>query len=261
MSESARVQARLHEDGTLLEVVLDEPKANVLSMAMMRDLQAVLDEYAGRASLRLVVLRGAGRHFSFGASVAEHVAEQAPDMLSTFHAFVRRLAACPVPVAALVSGQCLGGAFEVVLACHFVFVTPSARLGCPEITLGVFPPVLAALGPLRLGGALSERLLLTGETIDAGQAVASGLASGLLEGEDAFAELVAWYGKALQPRSAWSLRQAVLASRLGAGVAEALGEPLDRLERLYVEQLVGSHDGNEGINAFLERRKPEWTDA
>jgi cyclohexa-1,5-dienecarbonyl-CoA hydratase len=95
-------------------------------------------------------------------------------MLAGFHAMIRQVAAYPVPIAALVEGSCLGGAFELILACHFVFAAPSAVLGCPEIKLGVFPPVLAAIGSHRLGGPLAERLVMTGASIDAAVAERAG---------------------------------------------------------------------------------------
>ncbi len=80
---------------------------------------------------------------------------------------MRELAAYPVPVAALVEGRCLGGAFELALCCHLVFATPIARASAaPRSSSASFPPVLAAIGALRLPGALAERLLLTGEELD-----------------------------------------------------------------------------------------------
>jgi cyclohexa-1,5-dienecarbonyl-CoA hydratase len=182
-------------------------------------------------------------------------------MLASFHGLVRELAAYPVPLAALVEGRCLGGAFEMVLCCHLIFATPSARFGCPEIKLGVFPPVLAAIGALRLGGALAERLILTGEELDAAAAERAGLVAAIL-GPDGDPEelLLAWYRARLRPLSAFALRQAARASRSGSGLLEALGRPLEAVERQYLGEVVASHDGNEGIEAFLARRPPVWRD-
>jgi cyclohexa-1,5-dienecarbonyl-CoA hydratase len=243
----------------LLWAVLNRPRGNVLTMAMMRALSDVLAARARDRSLRLVVLRGAGGTFSYGASVEEHRAEQAPEMLAAFHELVHRVAGYPVPVAALVEGQCLGGAFELTLCCHLVLAAPDAVFGCPEVKLGVFPPVLAAVGSLRLGAALSERLLLTGETLDAATALRLGFATAVFDG-DPEEGLVSWHRERLRPLSAWALRQAVRASRCGSGMIRALQASLPPLEQLYLEEVVPSHDGNEGIAAFLERRKPVWRD-
>ena len=255
------IAVSLLEDGTILRILLNKPKGNILTGAMMREIGDALSDHRDDAHLRLVVIRGAGGNFSFGASVEEHRKEQAPAMLATFHALARTIAAYPIPVAALVEGRCLGGAFELVLCCHLVLVASSARFGCPEIKLGVFPPVLAVAGGARLGTALSERLLLTGAEIDAQEAERAGLAIGLdasLEPEEA---LLAWYRKLLRPLSAFALRQSVRAMRAHTALLAALGEPLAAAERQYVQELLSSHDGNEGIDAFLARRPPVWRDS
>ena len=237
-------------------MVLDAPKGNVLTGAMMEALGAALAQHAQNPRLQLVLLAGAGAHFSFGASVEEHQPAQAPAMLASFHRLIRAVAAHPVPIAAWVRGSCLGGAFELALACHFVFVAPEARLGCPEIKLGVFPPVLAAIGPLRLGQALSERLLLTGATLSAAEAVQSGFAQAASSDD----EVLTFFRTHLSPLSAFALRQGVRASRRGSGLLAALDGPLAALEQQYLAEVVPSHDGVEGIAAFLARRTPVWAD-
>lgn len=255
------IAAELVEDGTVLRLTLDRPPANVLSMAMVGELGAALEEHRGRPELRLVVLQGAGKHFSFGASVEEHRRDQALAMLANFHAFIRRLAAYPVPTAALVDGQCLGGGFEAALTCHFLFATPRARFACPEIKLGVFPPVLAALGHRRFGGLVTERLLLTGEAMDAATAERLGFLTALFDGDDAGERLLEWYRRTLRPLSAYALRQSTRAAREASGLLADLDRALEAAERLYVDAVVPSHDGNEGLEAFLAKRPPEWRDA
>jgi len=182
-------------------------------------------------------------------------------MLAGFHAMIRQVASYPVPIAALVEGSCLGGAFELILACHFVFAAPSANFGCPEIKLGVFPPVLAAIGAQRLGGPLAERLTVTGATIDAAAAEKAGLVSAIFSGGNPEEELAEWYRRNLLPLSAFSIRQANRVARKGSGIVAALQQTLDKIERQYVEEVLASHDGNEGIGAFIERRKPVWKDS
>jgi len=252
--------AELLEGGGLLHIAIGAPKGNILSQAMMGEIAAGLREHREDRALRLVLLTALGENFSFGASVEEHRREQAPGMLAAFHDLIRTAAAYPVPVAALVQGHCLGGAFELVLACHLVFATPSARFACPEVKLGVFPPVLAAIGPLRLGQPVSERLLLTGESLDADAAHRLGFVARVLNSGAAQAELIAWYRETLAPLSAFAIRQATKASRRASGLLQALQTPLSQIERQYVEEVLESRDGNEGIGAFLERRKPAWRD-
>lgn len=259
-SPSEEVHAELLEDGALLRLTFAREGGNVLTGALMRKLEAALVLHLDDAHLKLVTLEGAGKHMSFGASVEEHQREQAAGMLWTFHALVRRLVRYPVPVAAVVRGKCLGGAFELALACRFVFAAAEATFACPEIKLGVLPPVLAALGPSRLGHGPTDRLLLTGAELGAAEAARLGFATTAPAGADPFDEARAFYRAHLAPLSAYSLRQASEALRRGAGVEELVSERLARVEQLYLEKLLPSHDGNEGITAFLEKRKPVWRD-
>jgi cyclohexa-1,5-dienecarbonyl-CoA hydratase len=260
--QSATILADLVEDGRVLRLVLNAPKANVLTTQMMCELRDALAEHRDRRALKMVLLRGAGSTFSYGASVSEHRRDQAPAMLAAFCDLVRDVATYPVPVAAVVEGRCLGGAFELALACHLVFASPGAVMGCPEVRLGVVPPVLAVLGPRRMAGATAERLVLTGAEIDSATAERAGLlASTIPEGVEAEAWALEWYRRTLAPLSALALREATLAAREGSGLLAALDGPLEAAERRYVERLLPTHDANEGIEAFIERRQPQWTDA
>jgi cyclohexa-1,5-dienecarbonyl-CoA hydratase len=259
---SESVRAELLDGGGLLRITFSREGGNVLTGALMQKLEAALAEHANSLDLKLVVLEGEGKHFSFGASVEEHQKEQAAEMLATFHGLIRALSKYPVPTAAVVRGRCLGGAFEVALACRFVFASDRAVFACPEIKLGVLPPVLAALGPARLGQPWAERLLLTGADLDAKTAERIGFVTSLApEGVDPFEHTREWYDKHLRELSAFSLRQATEALRRGSKLMDAVGESLANVERLYLERLLPSHDGNAGITAFLAKQKPEWRNA
>lgn len=261
-SSELQVQTAVVEDGRVLRIVLDAPKANVLTMRMMEEIRDALAAHRDDRALKMVLLRGAGGTFSAGASVAEHRKERAAAMLSTFCDLVRDVASYPVPVAALVEGRCFGGAFEVVLACHLVFATRDALMRCPEVKLGVVPPVLAVLGHLRIGGALAERLILTGADLDAQTADRAGLLASIVAADaDPEESLLAWYRRTLAPLSAFTLREATYAARQASGLVAALDGPLAVAEARYLERLLPSHDANEGIEAFLEKRSPRWTDA
>lgn len=255
------IETRLDADGGLLWLILDRPRGNVLTIEMVSELGAALDAHRDARDLKLVALRGAGYNFSFGASVEEHRRQQAPAMLAGFHRFIRRLAAYPVPTAALVEGNCLGGGFEVALVCHFLFASEGARFACPEIKLGVFAPVLAAVGGQRLGRLLAERLLLTGETLSAEDAERLGLLTAFFDTDDLAQELLDWYEEYLAPLSAHSLRQATRAARAGSGWLGDLDRALAATEEIYLEGLLPSHDGNEGIEAFLDKRQTAWKNA
>jgi cyclohexa-1,5-dienecarbonyl-CoA hydratase len=249
------------EDGRVLALTLDQPKGNVLTLQLMTEIQSALTAHRDDQHLKMVLLRGAGKDFSFGASVAEHRPKIAPFLLHTFHDLVREVAVYPVPVTALVQGRCLGGAFELLLACHFVFATETAVFGVPEVKLGVLPPVMAVLGHHRLGTALTERLTLTGAEVGPSRLLQSGFLCDVFASTDAADDrLFAWYRTWLAPLSAFALREATSAARLGSGLLASLGKPLDLAEQRYVDRLLTSHDGIEGIEAFLAKRAPQWVD-
>ena len=137
--------------GKLQRLVVNRPKGNVFSGEVMSELESALAVAVKSPTLRLLTLEAEGEHFSFGAAVEEHTRAQVVPMLQRLNRLIKAVATCPVPVAALVQGKCLGGAFEVVLAAHFVFAAGDARFGMPEIRLGVFPPVACALLGRKVG--------------------------------------------------------------------------------------------------------------
>jgi cyclohexa-1,5-dienecarbonyl-CoA hydratase len=245
----------IERSGELVRIVLDRPKGNILDLEMLTALRAAVASIArepGRT--KLLVFEGAGAHFSFGASVPEHLPEKAGTLIPAFHAFFRELEALGIPTAAVVRGQCLGGAFELALWCGMVFAEPSGRFGVPETKLGVFPPVAALALPWRVGGARATQLILTGEVVEAGAALALGLVDAV--GDDAEAALSRWFDAHLADKSAVALRAAWRASRLR--LAAALANSLPVLEAQYLRDLMKHHDPVEGLNAFLERRPPVW---
>jgi cyclohexa-1,5-dienecarbonyl-CoA hydratase len=250
------LRAWRERDGHLLRLRLSRPKANVIDAAMIAALDAALAEAAGSSSLRAVLLDAEGPHFSFGASVEEHLPAKVAEMLRGFHALVLRLLAYPVPVLVAVKGQCLGGGLEVASAAHLLFAAPDAKLGQPEIVLGVFAPAASCLLPERIGRAAAEDLLLSGRSIDGREALRLGLASGVADEPEALA--LAWFEEHFAKRSASSLRHAVTAARLD--LVERVKQKLAAVERLYLDRLMATHDAVEGLEAFLGKRPPKWED-
>jgi cyclohexa-1,5-dienecarbonyl-CoA hydratase len=244
-------------DGQVVRVTLNAPKANILDAEMMNDIQEFLDVLADQPQVKLIQFTGAGDHFSFGASVAEHAKEKAPDMLNKFHKLFYTLADLAIPTAAVVSGQCLGGGLELALMCNFMFLDKTAQLGQPEIVLGVFAPPASVILPMKIGQANADDILLSGRSISAEEAMAKGLAANVFEDHDTMMTKVdAWVQKHILPKSASSLK---IAARAGRGkFNETLREQLAKVERYYLDELMATHDANEGIASFLERRKPAW---
>ena len=126
----------------------------------------------------------------------------------------------------------------------------------------MYPPVLAAIGNERLGAAMAERMLLTGDSIDVDAAECTGIITLVVGDGDTSAEADAleWYRHTLAPLSACAIRQSTAAIRYNSTLLERLGQPLRRIERNYVDVLLRTHDASEGIEAFINKRAPKWED-
>ncbi len=146
MSDSP-LKSWLEKDGALLRLRLSRPKANIVDAAMIAALRAALGGHLPSARLRAVLLDAEGPHFSFGASVEEHLPESCAAMLRDLHALILQMLESPVAILVAVRGQCLGGGLEVAAAGHLIFAAPGATLGQPEMKLGVFAPAASCLLP------------------------------------------------------------------------------------------------------------------
>jgi len=237
-------------------ITLASPKTNVLDRAMIREFDEALSQ-CGSLALNALVIAADGPHFSFGASVHEHLPDQIAGTLQALHGLLRRIYEAPAPVIAAVRGQCLGGGFELALACDLILADRTAQFAAPEIKLAVFAPAASALLPLRVGQALAARLLLTGAAIGADEAARTGLVARLAD--DLEGELELWLESDFLPRSPSSLQFACQAARMS--LRRAFAEDLPQLERLYLSELMATPDAEEGIRAFLEKRAPQWAKA
>ena len=242
-----------HEE-RVARITLASPKANIVDRAMIRDLDAAVSQCASRA-LNAIVLAADGPHFSFGASVQEHLPDQIAGTLQSLHALLRRIYEAPAPVIAAVRGQCLGGGFELVLSCDLIIADRTAQFASPEIKLGVFAPAASALLPVRVGHAVASRLLLTGAAMTGEEAARIGLVAKVADELDA--GLNQWLESDFLPRSPSSLKFACQAARLH--LRRAFEEDLAKLEQLYLCGLMDTSDAVEGIRAFLEKRSPQWS--
>jgi cyclohexa-1,5-dienecarbonyl-CoA hydratase len=250
---SAPVQVWADRDGRLLRVRL---AASILDIAAIQALDATLELRANAPGLRGILIDPAGAHFSFGASVEEHLPDRCAAMLAGLHGLILRIVRSPVPVLVAIRGQCLGAGLELAAAGHLLFAEPNAAFGQPEIRLGVFAPAASCLLPERIGLAAAEDLLLSGRSITGAEARALGLVNELAD--DCEAAALAYFDRHLADKSASSLRYAVRASR--HDLAEQVAVKLAALETLYLSGLMTSHDGVEGLNAFMDKRAPQWKD-
>jgi cyclohexa-1,5-dienecarbonyl-CoA hydratase len=243
----------LEQDGRLLRLRLNRPKANLIDATMIAALRDALSDHLDNADLGGVLLDAEGPHFSFGASVEEHLPKQCAAMLGSIHALVLQLIDSPVPVLVAVRGQCLGGGLEVALAGHLIFAAPDAGLGQPELKIGVFAPAASCLLPEYVGPARSIDLLLSGRSITGAEAAAMGMTHAAVNPE---AAALAYFIEHLKPKSASSLRHAVKAARVD--YVTRVRAKIEHVERMYRDELMTSHDAVEGLEAFLEKRTARW---
>lgn len=255
MSESP-LKVWLEQDDKLLRLRLSRPKANIVDAAMIAALQTALAEHLPNPHLRGVLLDAEGPHFSFGASVDEHLPESCAEMLRSLHALIYRMLDCTVPILVALRGQCLGGGLEVAAAGHLIFAAPGAMLGQPEVKLAVFAPAASCLLPAKIGQALAEDLLFSGRSVTAEEAHRIGLVN--VVAEDPEQAALSYFSEYLAPLSASSLRFAVKAARLT--VNESIKAKLAAVERMYLEELMASHDAVEGLTAFIAKRTAVWKD-
>lgn len=255
MSVSATpVSTWVERGGALARLRLARPKANILDAAMIDALASAFGAHADNKRLLAVLVDHEGPHFSFGASVEEHLPARCEAMLKGLHALLGRMLDWPVPILFAVRGQCLGGGLELALAGHLLFAAPDAQFAQPEMKLAVFAPAASCLLPARVGQSRAEDLLYSGRSIDAQTALAWGLANQLAE--DPTAAALAYFDRHLSDKSAGSLGFAVRAAR--APFVATAKQRLAEVESLYLQDLMRTHDAVEGLQAFVEKRTPEW---
>jgi cyclohexa-1,5-dienecarbonyl-CoA hydratase len=232
------------DDGARASLTMSHSKGNIVTESLIDVMDVALDELAANRHLKLVTIEGKGADFSFGASIPEHAPGEIERVLPKTHALIEKLLAFPAATAALVRGRCLGGGFEIALACDFIFAEESAVFGLPEVALGVFPPAASAI--------------ILGKSLSAGEWRQAGLVEAVVPDGTLDAEVDGWFEAHLQGKSAVALRYAAAAAR--HGLRQHVRAVLPELERLYLNDLMQTGDAVEGIAAFLEKRVPRWTD-
>ena len=148
------------KDG-LATITLNRAPLNVLNIAMMKEINAALDALQGQP-VKLLLFQAAGKAFSAGVDVGEHLGEQVVEMIEVFHGIFRRMDQLPALSIASVQGAALGGGCELALYCDLVIASEKAKFGQPEIQVGVFPPIAALILPRQIGRKKALELVLSG---------------------------------------------------------------------------------------------------
>ena len=239
-----------------ITLTLERPPLNVLNLALLGQLRETLDPLKNDSETDFLVLRASGeRAFSAGVDVKDHTRDKIPEMLDAVHGAIRSLLSLPQITIALVRGACLGGGCELASSCDFILASDDSFFATPEIQVGCFPPVALARFPPQIGYHRAAEMILTGRRISAQEAAAIGLINRAVAGKDlekALQELL----EELKGKSRAVLRIALKGLREIS--LKNFSANLARSEELYLKELLATEDVEEGVQAFLEKRKPRW---
>jgi cyclohexa-1,5-dienecarbonyl-CoA hydratase len=245
----------LENQGPAARITLRNPPLNVIDIPMMEELASALAEIESHPEISIIVFRGEKNCFSAGVDVVAHMPDKVASMLEKFHQVIRSLIATKKVTIAAVHGHGLGGGAELAMICDLVYTTEDAQWGFPEIRLGCFPPVAATALSALVGQKRAADLILTGRTITGSEAAAMGLASNAVA-ENRLENAVDETIKKLSALSPSSLGLTKKASYAWDSIHFDKG--LARAEKIYLQELMKTEDANEGIRAFMEKRKPNW---
>jgi len=239
----------------MARITFTHPPLNVFDFQMMDELQQALDDLQQRGDIVAVILSGGERAFSAGVDVAVHTPELVPTMLKKFHGLIGTIVKFPKVTIAEVQGVCLGGGAELTMVCDMVFTTEKAKWGFPEITLGCYPPVACAALAALVGQKRAADLILTGRTFSGKEAGEWGLAN------EAHPEVELKEAMQRTLDHLLNLSPAALAMAKKAFYAWDsihLDKGLARAEKIYTDELMKTVDAEEGVRAWMEKRKPQW---
>lgn len=243
-----------YENG-LGTITLNRSPVNILNITMMEEINQALDSFMDNKELKVILFNAKGKCFSAGVDVGEHMGDLAPKMIEVFHGIFRRMEKLGILTVASVYGSCLGGGCELAIFCDMIVASESAKFGQPEIKVGVFPPIAAYLMPRILGRKIAAELILSGEIIDAVQCLSLGLVNKVVKEEDLEPQTVEF----VKPYLNLSSKVLSLTKKaITAGLRDDLEPALKLIEDIYLDELMNTHDAHEGLEAFLDKRRPEW---
>ncbi len=236
-------------------ITLNRPPVNILNIAMMEEINDVLRSWQGEKDLKAALFDAKGKCFSAGVDVGEHMGGLAPKMSEVFHGMFRLMDALEIPTIASVYSSCLGGGCELAIFCDLVIASRDAKFGQPEILVGVFPPIAAQIMPRIMGRKSAMELILSGRIISAEEAMSMGLVNKVVA-DDELQSATTDFAKPYLKMSAEVLRKTKKA--VMAGLRDDFEPSLKLIEDIYLNELMKTADAQEGLKAFLEKRKPEW---
>ncbi|MGO8987857.1 MAG: enoyl-CoA hydratase/isomerase family protein [bacterium] len=239
-------------------LTLNRPPLNVLNIEMMEEINTCFESLLKEKALKLLVIQAAGKAFSAGVDVGEHLGDLVYKMIDVFHRMFRLMDALRIPSISVVNGSALGGGCELAVYCDMVMATERAKFGQPEIQVGVFPPIAALAFPRMMGRKKALELILSGDVIGAQEALALGMINKIVS-EASLAEEVSRFVERFKKLSGIVLKLTKEATL--AGLNDDSEKGLQAIEKIYLERLMKTNDAIEGLKAFLDKRRPAWKDS
>jgi len=259
MNEASKSETFAHiglkREGDVARIVFHRPPLNVLNIEMIREINQALSGLLEDRDLKLLVFDHDGKAFSAGVEVAEHAPDKAEEMIEVFNEIFLLLNKFECPTLAAVRGACLGGGCEVAMFCDIVLASEKASFGQPEIKVGFFAPLAEIVLPRLVGRNRAIELLCTGRIISAAEAERIGLVNRCLP-EEAFEEDLAKLIKKITAMSPLILRYSK--GLVDRAMNKSFEAALEEVSQVFLGELIKTADCVEGLNAFLEKRKPEW---
>lgn len=246
------------EDGVAVAAI-NRPPANALSRALIMEVDSLLDEVENDEEVRAIVLHGEGRFFSAGADIKEFTevasGEEFSKLSASGQAVFERVETFHKPVIAAIHGAALGGGLELAMSCHMRFVSENAKLGLPELQLGLIPGFAGTQRlPRYVGVAKAAEMLLTSDPISGTEAAQLGLANRAYAEADLLSETLS-IAKKIAKKSPVSVKAAIsmLQYSKHASYQEGVKAEAESFGTVFV-----SEDAKEGIQAFLEKREAQF---
>lgn len=249
------MKIKVEATSPVARITLANRSQNVIDIEMMEELRAALGELEARGDISAIVFGGGEKAFSAGVDIPAHTPDKVAGMLEKFHALVRAMVASQKVLVAEVRGNCFGGGAELALVCDIVITADDAQWGFPEITLACYPPVACVALAAAVGQKRAAELILTGKTISGAEAAQIGLANVVCNARQVEAR-----SRELTSRLS-ELSPAALAltkKALYGWDAMHFDKGLARAKKIYLEELVKTADCEEGIKAWMNKRKPRW---
>ncbi|WML40778.1 enoyl-CoA hydratase [Neobacillus sp. OS1-2] len=244
---------------SIATITIQRPPANALSSGLLRELSAILDEIEPNREIRVIVIHGEGRFFSAGADIKEFTTVTSSGDFANLGKFGQdlfdRMERFPKPIIAAIHGAALGGGLELAMACHIRYVSETAKLGLPELQLGLIPGFAGTQRlPKYVGVARAAEMLFTSEPITGLEAVEYGLATRAFPETDVLEQAYQLAGK-IAKKSPVSIGAAI--QLLNYAKTEEFYEGTKKEAELFGKVFI-SNDAKEGIQAFLEKREPNF---